>query len=147
MSKKPESYNSKHSILEDINEELAEEARIPRYKLLSPKDSKRLNLLRQQLALGGLLIPMFFAFLVQIVLYLDTELARTVSRVFFFFGGLAIMVSGAIQTFSKPDWNPSMLMSYRQKVRRDDISGILLMIGGLLLIGIMLAFIAGVSYR
>ena len=58
MNKQSNTNGSKRSILEEIDRELAEEARIPRYRLLSPKDSKRLKYLTGQLFIGGFLAEM-----------------------------------------------------------------------------------------
>ena len=135
MNKQSNTNGSKRSILEEIDRELAEEARIPRYRLLSPKDSKRLKYLTGQLFIGGfftslgaLYIGMQFESLFVWYCVIGVVIA----------GAFAVITSGALTTFSKPDWQPTMTMPYKRKVRRDDVFGVLAMLLGMGLIAIVL---------
>ena len=132
MNKQSNTNGSKRSILEEIDRELAEEARIPRYKLISPENSRRLNLLKNRLFIGGTIGAAALAIMVMVLFFwLPDIIVGSTMTIFFILGGLVTMTGGAITTFSKPDWNPSMTMSYKTKIRRDDIGGVLQMLLGL----------------
>ena len=132
MNKQSNTNGSKRSILEEIDRELAEEARIPRYKLISPENSKRLYYVKIQLFIGGTLGTLALSAAVLLLFFwLPNVIIKSAIPLIFIIGGFATMTGGAITTFSKPDWNPSMTMSYKTKIRRDDIGGVLQMLLGL----------------